>query len=90
METEEGDLDSSLTMYRNALHLRGRLETAEELEWVETGRDDVLAFRRPNGWTVVTNFGTEPFAYNTNSMVLSSEPVEPGEVPGETTVWLSE
>ena len=90
VETEEGDLDSSLTMYRNALHLRGRLETAEELEWVETGRDDVLAFRRPNGWTVVTNFGTEPFAYNTNSMVLSSEPVEPGEVPGETTVWSSE
>ena len=33
----------------------------KQLEWVDTGRDDVLWFRRPGGWEVVTNFGAEPF-----------------------------
>ena len=34
------------------------LQGAEELEWIDSGRDDVLWFRRPGGWEVVTNFGS--------------------------------
>ncbi|MGO1591251.1 MAG: glycoside hydrolase family 13 protein [Ancrocorticia sp.] len=93
VETEEGDLESPLRMYRSALALRKQLETSETMEWIETGRDDVLAFERPNGWKVVTNFGTEPYAYATDTVALSSEPVfvENGkvEIPGETTVWIA-
>nr|WP_218869647.1 glycoside hydrolase family 13 protein [Microbacterium sp. AK009] len=82
------DPGSTLTLYRDALAARRRLQTAESLEWVETGRDDVLHFRRPNGWTVITNFGTEPFPLPKHvTPVLSSEPIEDGLLPGETTVW---
>ena len=91
VESEEGDLESPLWMYRTALGLRRDLETDEALEWLETGREDVLAFRRPNGWTVVTTFGTEPFAWPVDGVVLASEHVEKGSglIPGETTVWLA-
>ncbi|MNW22938.1 hypothetical protein D3C71_2247370 [compost metagenome] len=50
----------------------------------------MLAFRRPNGWTVITNFGTEPFALPAGaSPTLSSIPTGGDVVPGETTVWIS-
>ena len=91
VESEEGDLESPLWMYRTALGLRRDLETDEALEWLETGREDVLAFRRPNGWTSVTTLGTEPFAWPVDGVVLASEHVEKGSglIPGETTVWLA-
>ncbi|AZC14222.1 MULTISPECIES: alpha-amylase family glycosyl hydrolase [unclassified Microbacterium] len=82
------DPASTLSLYRDALAARRRLQTTESLEWIETGRDDVLHYRRPNGWTVITNFGTEPFPLPTAiGPVLSSEPVAHGLLPGETTVW---
>ncbi|TQK19857.1 alpha-glucosidase [Microbacterium sp. SLBN-154] len=82
------DPASTLRLYRDALAARRRLQTAESLEWVETGRDDVLHYRRPNGWTVITNFGTEPFSLPEDiGPVLSSGPVAQGLLPGETTVW---
>ncbi|MFT2526062.1 hypothetical protein ACMWQA_26815, partial [Escherichia coli] len=59
VDRQDGDPDSTLSLYRRALDLRHGLQTAEELEWVDLGRDDVVAFARPDGWTVVTNFGTE-------------------------------
>jgi len=48
----------------------------------------VVAFERPNGWTVVTNFGTAPAALPAGEVLLSSSPVEGDVLPGETTVWL--
>ena len=87
VEAEEADPASSLNTYRRALALRHELQTAETLDWIETGRDDVLRFARPNGWQVVTNFGAEPFA-----LAAGEEPVlgtlVDGAVPGESTVWL--
>ena len=52
VEAEELDPHSTLNLYRKALRLRRELQTAEDLEWIETGRGDVLAFARPNGWRV--------------------------------------
>lgn len=86
---QEGDPHSTLSLYRRALALRHELQTDESLRWVDTGRDDVLRFARPNGWEVVTNFSTEPFAVERDDAVLGSGPVEPGVVPGETTVWFA-
>lgn len=88
VEVEEADPSSTLSLYREALRLRRELQTAERLEWIETGRPDVLRFARPNGWQVVTNFGTEPFDLGAEAgdVVLGS--LEDGAVPAETTVWL--
>ncbi|MGU3644845.1 glycoside hydrolase family 13 protein [Microbacterium sp. C23T] len=90
VSVEDADPASTLSLYRDALALRHVLQTGESLEWIDTGRDDVLAFRRPNGWTVITNFGAEPFALPAGPQLsLSSGPVEGRLLPGETTVWIA-
>jgi alpha-glucosidase len=88
-DVQDDDPDSTLTMYRRALALRHELQSGEELTWVDTGRADVLWFTRPNGWSVVTNFGTAPFELGGPEPVLSSSGSSGGAVPGETTVWLA-
>ncbi|MCS5719751.1 glycoside hydrolase family 13 protein [Herbiconiux sp. CPCC 205763] len=85
----DGDPESTLTLYRRALALRHRLQTEERLEWIETGRADVLHFRRPNGWEVVTNFGAEPYPLDRAGVVLASELLPAGILPADTTVWCS-
>ncbi|CAM3105363.1 Oligo-1,6-glucosidase [Arthrobacter ulcerisalmonis] len=80
--------DSTLSMYRKALALRSQLQAGEELEWLVTGRPDVLAFRRPNGWTSVTNFGEEPFQLLEGSVLVTSAPLDAGLLPGCATAWL--
>lgn len=88
VEVQEDDPASTLNLYRRALHLRDDLQTAEELTWFDTGRDDVLAFTRPNGWTVVINFGDEPVALPAGGVLLASADLDGGRLPGATTVWL--
>ncbi|MFT4295916.1 MAG: alpha-amylase family glycosyl hydrolase [Micropruina sp.] len=88
VEAEQADEASTLRLYRRALALRHRYRTAEELEWLETGRDDVLRFRRPNGWEVITNFGTEPFEIGAGEVLLTSTESADGVLPGEATAWL--
>jgi alpha-glucosidase len=85
---EERDPGSTLSLYRTALALRRELQTAESLEWIETGRADVLAFRRPNGWLIVTNFGTEPVELPAGEPLVASEPLDGRMLPGEATAWL--
>jgi len=88
VDLQDGDPASTLSLYRRALDLRHTLQTDEQLAWVETGRADVVAFERPNGWTVVTNFGVEPAELPAGEVLLSSSPFEGDALPGETTVWL--
>ncbi|MEV4776441.1 alpha-amylase family glycosyl hydrolase [Microbacterium sp. LWH12-1.2] len=91
VDAEAADPASTLSLYREALSLRHRLQTDERLEWIPTGRDDVLRFERPNGWQIVANFGTEPFEIGADAegIVLSSGTVDGRSVPGETTVWIA-
>ena len=88
VEAQDGQEDSTLSLYRRALALRSQLQTAETLEWLETGRTDVVAFRRPNGWTSVTNFGTEAVELPAGTVLVSSAPLEADSLPGATTAWL--
>ncbi|RNI19848.1 glycoside hydrolase family 13 protein [Flexivirga caeni] len=88
VEAEEGDPASTLHLYRRALELRHRLQSGEHLDWLETGRDDVLAFRRPDGWVNVTNFGSTPTELPDGEILLASEDFEGRTLPGETTAWL--
>ena len=84
--------DSTLSLYRRALHLRRTLQGAEEMEWVDDSieaphSDQVLHLRRPGGWDVITNFSTEPIPFDTSTAILTSEPLTDGVLPGETTIW---
>ena len=92
VDVQQGVPGTTLSMYQKALAIRKSLQADEELEWVDAGRDDVLAFRRPNGWTVVTNFGSEPYGFQSDDVALVSGPIFQMDgvvtVPGETTVWL--
>ncbi len=90
-DVEDTDPNSMLNLYRAALALRRELQTDEELEWLDTGDQDLLSFRRPNGWRVVANFGSEakPLLVGEDEVALASSPLlDGGTIPGETTVWL--
>ena len=87
-DVQADDPSSTLWMYRRALVLRGDLQAPEELEWVPSARPDVVHFRRPFGWEVVMNFGTEPVDLPDGVPLVASGRLDHGRLPGETTVWL--
>ncbi|MFW6187775.1 MAG: alpha-amylase family glycosyl hydrolase [Actinomycetota bacterium] len=88
-EAQDGDPDSTLNLYRAALALRGRLQGPEELEWVDETDPQIVHFIRPGGWHSVTNFGDAPVPLSAGEVLLSSAPLEGGELPASTTVWLT-
>ncbi|MBT2537000.1 alpha-amylase family glycosyl hydrolase [Arthrobacter sp. ISL-69] len=88
VDAQDGVEGSTLELYRKALKLRRELQTAEELEWVETGNSQVLQFSRHGGWQSVTNFGVVPVELPAGEVLLSSGPLVAGELPGNTTAWL--
>jgi len=49
----------------------------------------VLGFERPNGWSIITNFGAEPYELDRTDAVISSIDAASGVVPAESTVWFS-
>lgn len=91
VDAQASDPSSTLSLYREALRLRHPLQTGETLEWVETGRADVLRFARPNGWQVVTNFGSEPFDLGEDAadVVLASRVLEGSTLAAEMTAWIA-
>jgi len=89
VDVEAADPSSTLSLYREALRQRHVLQTDERLEWIETGRPDVLRFMRPNGWEIVTNFGIEPFELGLDSAHVVLGTAVDGAVPGESTVWIA-
>lgn len=92
VQAQEDDAASTLNLYRVALKARRELQTTEGLEWLESGSEDALAFRRPNGWVNFTNFGNEPVQLPAELAVgelkVASADVSGDIVPGATTVWL--
>ncbi|HAG60737.1 MAG TPA: alpha-amylase [Arthrobacter bacterium] len=88
VEAQDGTEGSTLELYRTALKLRRELQTAEELEWVETGNPDVLHFRRPDGWQVVANFGGTAVELPEGAVLVSSSPLEEANLPANSTAWL--
>ncbi|WP_285034878.1 glycoside hydrolase family 13 protein [Plantibacter sp. ME-Dv--P-095] len=89
VEVEAQDPTSTLSLYREALRLRRLLQTGEQLDWIETGREDVLRFTRPNGWQVVANFATEPYPLGAPSDAVVLGALLDDAVPGESTVWIA-
>ncbi|ADB31660.1 alpha amylase catalytic region [Kribbella flavida DSM 17836] len=87
VEAQEGDPESTLSLYRKALAVRRGLQTGEGLEWVDAD-DLVLHFKRPGGWQSVTNFGAAPIELPDGAVVLASGPLEGDKLPTDTTAWL--
>lgn len=83
--SQESEAGSTLQLYRAALATRRAVFSGERLQWLDLGRDDVLAFRRGDG-ICVTVFGSEPFAVPSElgEVVLSSSESASGDV----TLWL--
>ena len=90
VEAQSGRDGSTLELYRAALRLRRQLQGAEELNWVETGRDDVLHLVRPGGWHCVTTFGDQPFPLPAGEIRLTSTAVTNGQIPGAASAWLTD
>lgn len=93
MEAEENDPSSTLNLYRAALAKRRELQSGESLEWIETDSESVLAFRRPNGWICVSNFGQDdaalPVVVQGAEFVLGSAEFAGDKVPGSATLWFT-
>ncbi|MFI6833499.1 glycoside hydrolase family 13 protein [Kribbella sp. NPDC050241] len=87
VEAQEGDVSSTLSLYRKALAVRRGLQTGNSLTWVD-GTDWVLHFTRPGGWQSITNFGAAPVELPDAAVVLSSGPLEGDKLPSDTTAWL--
>jgi alpha-glucosidase len=79
---------STWELYRAALELRRSHGLGSgTLAWEPAVADDVLAFR-VGDVLVLTNFGGSPVALPAGARVLlSSEPLVDGQVPGDVTVW---
>lgn len=88
-DTERGNPDSTLELYRLALRLRAERGLGRStLEWVDGQQDGVLAFAT-DGITVVANTTGEPIALPAGEVLLASGPLGDGTLPGDTTVWLA-
>ena len=90
-DLQSGDPASTLELYRSLLSARRTLMTGDEtnVQWQETGRDDVTAYRR-GVVTVVVVFGDQPYAVpeGWGRSVISSAPVVDGSIAGSAAVWL--
>ena len=88
VEVQEGDAGSHLSFYRRALQLRRELQGDEDFTWIDGPHADVLHFTRPGGWHTITNFGSAPVELPDGRVLLSSSPLEDGELPAATTAWV--
>lgn len=88
VEAQSSRTGSMLELYRSALRLRRRHLTSDlDIEWLEGPSSETLMFLRGSGVRCVVNFGSDPVAID-GEVLLSSEPVENGHLPGNASVWL--
>jgi alpha-glucosidase len=91
-ESQAASDDSALALYRRAIRARRTVFAEQPIEWLETGRADVIAFRRGSGACVV-NFGDtafDPLGEWEAEFVLNSEDLENGAaIPPNSAAWLS-
>ncbi len=86
---QDGDADSMLTLYRTSLRLRRELLVDEAgFELIDLGHE-VLAFRRGAGFLCVANMGDESVSLPDGMLVLASRPLLDGQIPADTTVWVT-
>jgi alpha-glucosidase len=88
VEAQQADQNSMLALYRNGLRIR-RTELGDgTLTWLDS-EPGVLAFTRESGLTCVVNLSQDrvdlpPYA----ELLLTSNSLEDGRLPTDTTAWL--
>jgi alpha-glucosidase len=89
VEAEQGDPNSTLTLYQIALALRHRLPelTAKNYAWAPAA-DGCIAVRRGEHFLLVTNLGESGTPLPAGEVLLASGPLAPGTLPENTSVWL--
>ncbi|KAK8861758.1 hypothetical protein IAR55_002581 [Kwoniella newhampshirensis] len=90
VDVEDKDGKSTLNLYRQALRLRKQLQTKEELEWVDGTGENVVHYKRPDGWEIIMNAGKTAVTLPKGKVLVSStlDKLDDGKLPGETTAWL--
>ncbi len=88
VQAQEASPDSTLNLYRRALELRKQLQGEEELRWEQGPGEGTLQFSRPGGWRILMNFTDRPVPLPEGEVLIASQPVVDGTLPGEATVWL--
>jgi len=88
VEAQKQDPASTLSMYRQALSWRHKLQTGESMEWMPGTGDQVLHFTRPGGWRSMTNFGPGPVPLPHGIVVVASAPLDGNQLPADTTAWI--
>ena len=79
---------STLELYRAALALRARHDLGMgALEWLPDLGADVVAFRN-GAVTVIANTGRVAIDLPVGEIILASEPISDGQLPGDTTAWI--
>lgn len=86
VSVQEEQSDSTLRLFRQAIALRRLLSESDELNWLELPAGQ-LGFQRPSGWICITNFTDMPVLVS-GEVILSSEKVAGGRLPGNSTAWL--
>ena len=88
--TQRDDPASVLGTYRSALRARREIDPTSPLEWLDTDRDDVLAFRRGDVVCVTVFDGP---AYDVpvewGGLTVASAPLSGRTLPAGTTGWFS-
>jgi alpha-glucosidase len=87
---ESADETSMLSLYRTGLRVRRADPWSGDggLRWLE-GPESVVIFARGERFVCLVNFGPEPVELPAGSSVLiSSNELEGGSLPQDTTVWL--
>ncbi len=91
VESEDKDAQSTLNFYRKALALRRELQGAPRSwnGWWMGMDKETLHFSRPGGWEVVMSFEGKGVKVPKGEVAISSGKLEGGEVPKDTTVWVT-
>jgi alpha-glucosidase len=91
VQAQDGIPDSTLEMYREALRLRHRLQTDDHaVQWLDADDENLLHFRRSNGWECLVNFGPTPRPMPAREPLISSSPRRlHDKLPAETAVWFA-
>jgi alpha-glucosidase len=86
---QDGDPDSTLTLYREALRVRRSLPgDLVPVTWHDSPAD-VLDFTGRGGVRCVLNLGDGPVPLPSSGYAVASGPVSGGTLPPDTAVWFS-
>jgi alpha-glucosidase len=87
---QDGVPGSTLSLYRDALALRRKVLTGDDLTWA-SAPEGVLAFDRAGGFRCTVNMTSSPIALpHPGDLLLCSTPLTAdGLLPADTTAWWS-